>query len=156
MVTISDVLDQVRAMLALDDTSPLPARWQVIAVSALAAANRDVFGILARRDLTPAQVNLWTGLDSAILTLALYWSMAQGGPMQGNVPQEKIEALDIREWLKSAVLTDAAGKIIKPDPSSGLVGHGAIKGGWDDVKAKEPIPNRIGFIDPSTGRLRGW
>lgn len=157
MVTVDDVLDSVADAAHLTGgRAQLAPFWSGIATRALSWANRDVTASLAALGLTSAQISAWVGIDAAVSQLALYFALVQGGALLPTPPaQADVEALDLREALKEAVLVDATGAIIRADPGAGIVGHGVISGGFADVVARDP-DRRTGFIDPATGILRKW
>jgi hypothetical protein len=149
-VTTTDVLIEVAAALHLSGPSALAPFWTPIAASALGQAQTDRLSILAGRGLTADQIDNWQGADSFDRTQATYWAL-MGGAGEEEVELEAVKAKDLREWLKSVSLLDLSG--VRLNASS--VGKGAIAGGWDDVKAKEPT-RRLGLLDPGTGRLMRW
>jgi hypothetical protein len=154
-VFVNDVLDQIAATLHLQGgrTALLP-EWTTIAAWGLGAGERDVYCILAGKGLSYLQVGGWRDLDAAVLQQSVYWTLVEGGPRLGDVPQEDIKLLDLREWLadpKTALL-DAAGNLILADPSR-LVGAGRVAGGWSDVVANDPTSVFSGIVD-QTGKFR--
>jgi len=158
-VTVDSLLAQVAAALhEPGGPSALSAVWAVLAPAAIDAGYRDINGSLAMRGLTRAQIESWADYDSAIEEQSLFRILARGGPRLGrDVPQEDYTVHDLREWLKTATLLDAAGNLILADPSR-LVGTGPITGGWSDVLAHDPTRQGdfSGIIDPQTGRIRDF
>lgn len=155
-VTVNDVLDAVADAAHLaTGRGALAAFWTGIGARALARGQRDILSGLGALGLTTTQIASWTGYDSAVLQQAEFWALTEGGATLPTPPaQQDIEALDLREWLKEAVLTDASGNVIRADPGTGIVGHGNIAEGWQSVKGKEP-DRRQGFTDRS-GRMMRW
>jgi hypothetical protein len=155
-VTVNDVLDSIADAAHLaGGRAALQPFWTGIATRALPRGQRDILSGLGALGLTTTQILTWTGYDSAVLQQAEFWALVEGGATLPAPPaQQDIEALDLREWLKEAVLTDALGAVIRADPSSGIVGHGDLAEGWSAVKAKEP-DRRQGFTDRS-GRFMRW
>jgi hypothetical protein len=154
-VTVNDVLDAVAdAGHVAAGRSGLPSFWLGTATRALSRGQRDVLSGLGALGLTTTQIASWTGYDSAVLQQAEFWALTESGALLPAPPnQQDVEALDLREWLKEAVLIDASGDVIRADPSSGIVGRGNIAEGWQSVKAKEP-DRRQGFTD--RGRFMRW
>jgi hypothetical protein len=149
-VTATDVLTEVAAALHLNGPSALQAFWTPLASWALSQAQTDRLTILAARGLTGDQIDSWIGADSFDKTQASFWALLKGGGLEES-ELEATMALDLREWLKTATLVDASGALSR----ASSVGKGAIVGGWDDVKSKEPT-RRLGMLDPGTGRLMKW
>lgn len=149
MVGINDVLDQIAARLHLSGRTVLSPFWSVTAPWALQLAQSDLYNVLASRGISVTLINGWTGADPWVLMQAVYYAMMAGAGEE-DVDLEAVKSLNGLEILKTVALTDTSGAAIK----GSAFGHGKISGGWDDVKGREPIPSRIGFVDPSTGRLR--
>jgi len=153
--TTSDVLDAVADVGHVrGGAANLQPFWTGIATRALAEGNRDVLSTLIAFGLTGAQIQTWAGFDAAVLQQSLFWALGEGGALlPAPVNQQEVKDLDLREWLKTAVLRDSAGNLLLPDPSL-LAGHGLVADSWQDVKANDP-QQRMGFVD-SSGRFRPW
>jgi hypothetical protein len=130
--------------------------WEPIIAQALAQATADCQSVLAAQGYTAAQLAGWAGWETSVTTQAVYYCLVLGAALLPTpVNGTEIAALDQRKQLATAVLTDAAGNLIRPDPSSNVAGHGVIRGGFRDVAARD-WRRRMGFLDPATGRLRDW
>jgi hypothetical protein len=158
-VTVDSLLDQVAAALHQPaGAAALSPVWAELAPESIDAGYRDIESTLAVRGLTRAQIESWTGYDSALEEQSLFRILARGGPRLGrDVPQEDYNVHDLREWLRTITLLDAAGNVILADPSR-LVGTGPIRGGWSDVLAHDPTRQGdfSGIIDPRSGRIRDF
>jgi hypothetical protein len=154
---VNDVLDAVAdAAHIAAGRSGLQSFWTGIATRALDMATRDVGGVLASQGLTGGQIASWAGYNAAVLGQALFWALAQGGSLLPTpVNQDDVRQLDLREWLKSATLTDLSGNLIKPDPLASVAGKGVIRGGFQDAANRDPT-RRAGFVDSGTGTFRAW
>jgi hypothetical protein len=129
--------------------------WDPIIAQALAQATADCQSVLAAQGYTAAQLAGWAGWETSVTTQAVYYCLVLGAALLPTpVNGTEIAALDQRKQLTTAVLTDAAGNLIRPDPAANVVGHGNIAGGWQDVKAREPSGD-LGFRTRD-GRLRRW
>jgi len=154
VVLVTDVLDAIADAAHLQaGRAALAPHWPGIAQRSLDAGHRDIQGCLAAQGLTGAQIASWTDYDSAVLQQALFWALDQGGAtLPTPVNQSEQQALDLREWLKTAALLDQNGALILPYRR---VGHGVIRYSFRDVADRDP-QGRTGFIDPATGTLRRW
>jgi hypothetical protein len=157
VVTVNDVLDLVAAVLHLSGgRAALAAGWDTLARRGLEDATADVHGTLAAQGLGGGLIAAWSGYDSAVRRLAAYWALVYGGSMLPTpVNETDLKTLDIREWLKTATLTDSNGRLLKPDPLADVAGRGTIRGSFRDAAARDPR-RRTGFLDAATGTLRRW
>jgi hypothetical protein len=129
--------------------------WDPIIAQALAQATADCQSVLAAQGYTAAQLAGWAGWETSVTTQAVYYCLVLGAALLPTpVNGTEIAALDQRKQLATAVLTDAAGNLIRPDPAANVAGRGNLAGGWPDVKARE-TGRGLGFRDRA-GRLIRW
>jgi hypothetical protein len=146
-VTADDVLDAVADSLHLSGgAAALEPWWQGVAADALGSALADVQGALVGRGFSQGQLDAWAGYDPVVKQQAVFWALTRGGSLEA-FDDKFVKALDRREWLKTAVVTDDAGGLV----GTASVGHGDIK-----PTPKDPPAFPGGTFTDSEGRFRRW
>lgn len=121
-VLVADVKQRVADALKVPGVSDLATWWNGICTAALASAEADVQGVLVGRGYTVDQVDDWPGGVATVSDLALFWALTNAGVLEA-FDDKFVKALDRREQLKTVVLTDASGALVR----SAAIGHGPLK-----------------------------
>jgi hypothetical protein len=125
-VTTDDIKARVADALHLPGAGSLQPWWTEVCADALDAALADIRGALAGRGYTRVQLDAWPQLDPWVRDQALYWALVRGGALEG-FDDKFVKALDHREQVKTVVVTDSDGTLVRP----AIIGHGPMKGDED-------------------------
>lgn len=125
-VTAAEVQVQTLARLRQANSADLPEHWVNLCDRARYRGYHRLIGILAKRGYSLAQIDTWAGrvyynLDYAVAYAFGYGSFARSDD-QNNSEQKELARLD--KELSDTALTDAAGDLIVPELTTGLMSYG--------------------------------
>lgn len=145
-VTADGLRPKLADLIKVEPTAPevTPGGvWETVLVDAVSGARADIQSVLYSRGYSRQQLESWPDLEAVHSDQALYWCCIRGAAIH-PIEEKVMLELDRREWLLTAVVTDAAGDPAVVGSASDRVGFGPIKASPSDT-----------FLDQS-GKFRPW
>lgn len=147
-LTDDEVLGKIQARLINADAGEISMTggWPSIARDANQKAQNEIFGRLAGRGYTPAQIAAWDRAGEFNGDLALFWAFTEGGIGKQYDDYEAIDKLDRSKEL-AAVDVLIGGRLVLP--GAGPKAGASIAGG--SLSCKDDV-----FRMPRHRRYCGW